>query len=79
MVGLFKQATSIATNLVWKNPIDQIQIKINFMSIVSDITFYIDINGNNVFKKSYTTFSDLSGTYAVSTQGNFLYLDALTF
>jgi hypothetical protein len=80
MAGPFKDTNSVGINYQFVDPIDQIQIKFNFMSLVQDMTLYIDINDQSVFTKKFTIFSDLIGTYGINpnnTGPNHMFINAL--
>lgn len=70
----------VQLKIVRTDPIDMIHIKLYFMSLVSNMKFFITLNDNEIFSKNYTTFSDLNGVYAhssTSTNRSFLTLSAL--
>jgi hypothetical protein len=51
------------------------------MSLVQDVTLYIEVNDIVVFQNKFTIFSDLVGTYGKNPDGsgpNYLFLNALT-
>lgn len=79
--GLFKATQIISLDFIRVDPIDQIQIKFNFASVVQSMKLYITLNDNKIFSKQFTGFSDLIGIFAKSnltTTRSFLTLDSLT-
>jgi hypothetical protein len=81
IAGPFKDTNTIGLNYDYTDPIDQIQIKFNFMSLVQDVTLYVEVNDVVAFQKKFTIFSDLIGTYGKNADNsgpNYLILNALT-
>ncbi len=81
MAGPFKNTNIVGLNYNFIDPIDEIQIKFNFMSFVQDMGVYLDINEKTYFQKKFTIFSDLIGTYGKNLNNagpNYLILNALT-
>jgi hypothetical protein len=81
MAGPFKDTNIIGIDYKLTDNIDRIQIKFNFMAFIQDITLWVDINENNIFKKQFTIFSDLIGTYGKLPNNagpNYFYINALT-
>ena len=64
MAGPFERTNIIGLNYQFVDPIDQMQIKFNFMSFVQDMGVFIEINGESVFTQRFTIFSDLVGSYS---------------
>jgi hypothetical protein len=82
MAGPFKRTNIVGLNYRLVDPIDQIQIKFNFMSFVQDMGVYVDINDINIFTKKFAIFSDLVGRYSKKPNNagpNYVVLNALTF
>lgn len=80
VAGVFFQTDVVNLQFFRTDPIDQIQIKLNFMSLVSSIAFYISLNDNLLFSKNFPAMSDLSGITVEnynSSDRSFLTLDAL--
>jgi hypothetical protein len=81
MAGPFKRTNIVGLNYDFRDPIDQIQIKFNFMSMVQDMGVYLDIKEKTYFDKKFTIFSDLVGKYGKNPNNagpNYLVLNALT-
>lgn len=53
IAGVFFQSDAINLQFFRVDPIDQLQIKLNFMSLVSSISFYITLNDNLIFSKNF--------------------------
>lgn len=81
MAGLFRITEVVGLNYYYTNNIDQIQIKFNFMSVISSVSLVIDINGDNFYANQFSIFSDLSGKYGIDSNTSapsYLLLDALS-
>lgn len=58
---------------------DQISIRFNLLSVIQEVTLYVQIGTATVYSETFLYFSDLQGTYSVSTTGpNLLIINALT-
>lgn len=81
MVGLFKITEVIGLSYSYTNNIDQIQVKFNFMAVISSVTLCIDINGESFYTNQFSIFSDLAGHYGIDSNTSapgYLFLDALS-
>lgn len=81
MVGLFKITEVIGLSYEYANNIDYIQIKFNFMAVISSVTLCIDINGESFYINQFSIFSDLAGSYGIDSNTSapgYLFLDALS-
>ena len=65
MAGLFTADDKIGIPYKLVYSIDQIQVKLNFMSVIQDATLIIDVNDVSIFNKHFTIFSDISGIYGI--------------
>jgi hypothetical protein len=64
--GLFQASDVINLYYYRVDPIDQIQVKFNLLSIAQSMTVYVTINSQQVYTKTFGTFSDVDGTYVLS-------------
>jgi hypothetical protein len=84
MGGLFTVHDKIGLKYKFVDNIDQIQVRLNLISIIKDITFVIEGNQVTFFKRKYSFFSDLVGKYGISydngtvLEGGYLTLNALS-
>lgn len=80
--GLFKTTDIVQLPYSFTDPIDKIQIKFNFKSVVASMKLFITLNDNVLYSKQFTGFSDLTGTYTTNhsdaTTRNFLELPSMT-
>ena len=79
--GLFQRTDVINLQFFREDPIDQIQIKLNFASLVSSISFYITLNDNIIYSKTFSNLADLNGIYVQNTNTSdrsYLYLESLS-
>lgn len=80
-LGLFQTTDIINLQFFREDPIDQIQIKLNFASLVSSNAFYITLNDNILFSKNFSNLADLVGSYVQNSntsERSFLSLNSLT-
>jgi len=61
VAGVFTPTQVINLQFYRTDPIDQIQIKLNFVSLVESIAFYITLNDNVLFGKTFPSMSLLAG------------------
>lgn len=70
MGGLFTVHDKVGLRYIFVDKIDQIQIRLNLISIIKDITFVIEANSITFFTRKYSFFSDLAGKYGVAYKDN---------
>lgn len=63
IAGVFGLNDGVNLQFYRTDPIDQIQIKLNFVSLVSSIAFFITLNDNPLYSKHFPSMSDLNGVY----------------
>jgi hypothetical protein len=81
MAGLFQPTDRVGLTLSYKDNenIDQIIIRFNLLSVIQNVTLYIQIGNDIVYTKTFNYLSDLVGTYSVSSNStNLLIINALT-
>lgn len=61
MGGLFTVNEKVGLRYTFTDNIDKIQIRLNLISIIKDITFVVEANQITFFKNKYSFFSDLAG------------------
>ncbi len=80
-IGPFQSNEIINLQFFREDPIDQIQIKLNFASLVSSNAFYITLNDNILYSKNFSNLAELVGTYVQNSntsERSFLSLTSLS-
>lgn len=68
LAGLFTAEDKIGIRYNFPNSIDQIQIRLRFISIIHDHLFVIQANQKIIYQKQFTFVTDLGGQYIAQYQ-----------
>lgn len=68
LAGLFTAEDKIGIRYNFQNSIDQIQIRLRFISIIHDHLFVIQANQKIIYQKQFTFVTDLGGQYLAQYQ-----------
>lgn len=80
MAGLFKSTDVVGFSVSYTDKVDQIAVKFNLLSVISDMTIFVAVGEDVIFTKKFTYLSDLTGQYLASDVDatSYLTLNALT-